>query len=87
MSPAGPWNYNDIRQTNGEKHPSYIKFSQLRGGLHKRMRTQRSDQNRKFSDLLDKEIIHLGRKGKMKGSGIGTVHCAEVTKRYSGEGS
>lgn len=48
------------------------------------MKTQKSDQSKKFIYLLDKETIHLRRNDQTKRFGLGAVNYGEATRRYEG---
>lgn len=48
------------------------------------MKTQKSDQSKKFIYLLDKEIIPLRRNDETMEFGRGAVKYGEATRRYGG---
>lgn len=51
----------------GEKWTDFITFLHVRESFHKKMKTGRSDQNRKLFHLLDKDTINMRRNDTTKG--------------------
>lgn len=68
----------------GEKQTHFYSFLRAHGSTHKRMKTQKSEQSRKFLYVLNKKIkkkTNLWRIDETKGFGWGVVSCGEVTRK------
>lgn len=70
-----------ITKCNGKNAHRFYWIFNVHGRPHKGIKTQKSDQNRKFLYLLDKETINLWRIDETKGFELRVVSGEEVTRR------